>query len=677
MPAPYLEQIRRAKEWQDAKVTSTITPTLKKICIKTVSRHMDVLDKKALDLPISLIKELLQHLNIVDLDRIQPAVNRKGISTSFVWAGILRRISGPRKGSTILTEDEWRETSMHKLFNLAFYGFRFGGDTKYLLNVNFNSLLLVMAKYIQHLVLRTSRPHGYFFARRSVLSVLEKGVRRIQLGESTQLREWPSDVLYTLHRLLDHGAARDVIMNQSPDPRLLAWILHGRGPQSKIHQCPMESMQGEMVKCCQAPNTAGSSAGDAEAARSQVPEEEEPDEEDHNGGTPCKRPRLSIASAKGELDLTSSPCQCMVPKPLCQMFIPSAGHSTEICHKGQIHSLKINDFRVGVFPVLLPLLPSWLCLHSLSLQSAWTFEEGDALSLAESLQQLSATPGCSLIELSVGSLTHPALMESLLNACPTLRSFSMEIHPVAEYHRAPLRSIPQPAHHAELSLEKLCVKVPKLRTSVESLMCVLLRSPRLTSLHVSGINSSTGFSPSHLLNTVAESNRHLKDLTLEDINLSDCHCAIFQLLDNYCMLEALSLKDCRLLEKCSDKEDVVRQLVNSLKKVPSLQSLNLAQNRLAKTVTVLGELFKGPSPSTVKELDISSNFIQPPELLELGKLLETHRPPQKLLLSLKSNPLDRDMELRDTALGTLSHLCDLITDHWNSRDTMADHISMM
>lgn len=31
-----------------------------------------------LDLPISLIKELLQHLNIVDLDRIQPAVNRKG-----------------------------------------------------------------------------------------------------------------------------------------------------------------------------------------------------------------------------------------------------------------------------------------------------------------------------------------------------------------------------------------------------------------------------------------------------------------------------------------------------------------------------------------------------------------------------------------------------------------------
>lgn len=48
MPAPYLEQIRRAKEWQDAKVSFSNTPTLKEICLKTVSRHMDVLDKKAL-----------------------------------------------------------------------------------------------------------------------------------------------------------------------------------------------------------------------------------------------------------------------------------------------------------------------------------------------------------------------------------------------------------------------------------------------------------------------------------------------------------------------------------------------------------------------------------------------------------------------------------------------------
>uniref|UniRef100_A0AAY5KAK1 Leucine-rich repeat-containing protein 41 n=1 Tax=Esox lucius TaxID=8010 RepID=A0AAY5KAK1_ESOLU len=603
----YIEQIKRAHDRRMAKYTSTSTPTLKDICLKTVSHHVDVLEKKALDLPVSLIKELLPHLNIVDLDRIQPAVNLRGISTSFVWAGILREISGPRKGITRLTEVEWREKIMNKLFNMAFYSLRFRGDAKYLLNVNFNTLLLVMAKYIQHLlVFRTSPPCG-FIERRPVLSVLETTVRSIQLEVNSRLREFPGDVLYALHRLLDHGAARSVVIAHSPDPCLLAWILHGRGPQSASNQCPLQSIHGEREP--------GGAAAETTAACLLL-EDAEPE------GTQPKRPRLSIASAEEKLDRASCPCQCMDPKPPCQMFVPSASPSKESCPKGQIHSLAINCFRDGILPVLLPLLPSWLCLRSLSLHSAWTFEEGDVLSLAECLRRLSEQGGCSLTELSVGSLPHPALMESLLNACPSLRSFSMEIHPVAEYQHAPLRSVRQHTHQTE-------------------------------------------------------SNRQLKELTLEDMNLSDCHCAIFQLLDHNCMLEVLSLKDCRLLEKCSKKEDAVRQLVNSIKKVSTLRSLNLVQNRLAKNVIVLGELFMGPSPSTLKELDISSNFIKPSELLEFGRLLETHHPPWRLLVTLKSNPLDREMALKDTALGTLSHVCDLITDHWNSKDTMADHVSIM
>ncbi|XP_010870624.1 leucine-rich repeat-containing protein 41 [Esox lucius] len=658
----YIEQIKRAHDRRMAKYTSTSTPTLKDICLKTVSHHVDVLEKKALDLPVSLIKELLPHLNIVDLDRIQPAVNLRGISTSFVWAGILREISGPRKGITRLTEVEWREKIMNKLFNMAFYSLRFRGDAKYLLNVNFNTLLLVMAKYIQHLlVFRTSPPCG-FIERRPVLSVLETTVRSIQLEVNSRLREFPGDVLYALHRLLDHGAARSVVIAHSPDPCLLAWILHGRGPQSASNQCPLQSIHGEREP--------GGAAAETTAACLLL-EDAEPE------GTQPKRPRLSIASAEEKLDRASCPCQCMDPKPPCQMFVPSASPSKESCPKGQIHSLAINCFRDGILPVLLPLLPSWLCLRSLSLHSAWTFEEGDVLSLAECLRRLSEQGGCSLTELSVGSLPHPALMESLLNACPSLRSFSMEIHPVAEYQHAPLRSVRQHTHQTELSLEKLCVKAPNLRTSVENLQGVLKRSPHLTSLHVSGINCSASCSPSHLIQTLAESNRQLKELTLEDMNLSDCHCAIFQLLDHNCMLEVLSLKDCRLLEKCSKKEDAVRQLVNSIKKVSTLRSLNLVQNRLAKNVIVLGELFMGPSPSTLKELDISSNFIKPSELLEFGRLLETHHPPWRLLVTLKSNPLDREMALKDTALGTLSHVCDLITDHWNSKDTMADHVSIM
>ncbi|KAL1022673.1 hypothetical protein UPYG_G00030820 [Umbra pygmaea] len=671
MFVPYLEQIRRANDIRMAKVTSTNTPSLKELCLKTVSRHMDVLDKKAIDLPVSLIKELLPHLNIIDLDRIQPAVNGRGVSTSFVWAGILREITGPRKVSARLTEEEWREKIMNKLFNMAFYGLRFRGDAKYLLNVNFNALLLVMAKYIQHLPVYRTSPHCGFINQRAVLNILEKTVKCIKLEVNNQLRELPRDFLYALHRLLDHGEAREIIIRHSPDPRLLAWILHGRGPQGTRHQCPMESNHEDMKP--------GEPTAETTGACVEL-EEEEPDKdgkEEFEDGTPSKRPRLNIASVKEQLEGATCQCQCMEPKPLCQMFGPSASPSRLSCPKGQIHSLAMNYARDGILPVLFPLLPSWLCLRSLSLHSAWTFEAVDALRLAECLQQLSKRQGCSLTELSVGCLPNPALMESLLNGCPTLRSFSMEIHPVAEFHKAPMGRIPLPAQHTDLSLEKLCVKVPNLTTNMGSLLRVLKRCPHLTSLHVSGISRSPVFSPSHLINTVAVSNRQLKELILEEINLSDCHSVISQLMDNNCVLEALSLKDCRLLEKCSEKDDVLRQLVSSVRSASSLQSLNLSQNRLAKNVKVLAELFIGPSPSTLKELNISSNFIKPSELLELGRLLEAHRPPQNLLLTVKSNPLDRDLAVRDVALGTLSQLCELITDHWNSRDTMADHISSM
>ncbi|KAJ7986376.1 hypothetical protein DPEC_G00339270 [Dallia pectoralis] len=653
----YIENIKNAHGRQVSQVNSATT--LKDICLKAVSNHVEVLEKKALDLPVSLIKELLPHLNIVDLDRIHTAVNLRGISTSFVWAGILREISGPRKECTRLTEDEWREKTMSKLFKNAFYGLRFRGDTKYLLNVDFHTLLLAMAKYVQLLPVFRTPPHCRFTQQTDVLSILEKNVRSVKVEVNGELRVVPGGILYALHRLLDHGAVRNVILDHTPDPRLLAWILHGRGPQSASQQCPLQSIHGEMRP--------DESAGTTAACWG--PEDTEPDD------TQRKRPRLSIAPAKEQPDPDSRPCHCLEPKPLCQMLVPSATSSKESCPKGQIHSLVIKFFTDGILPVLFPLLPSWLCLRSLSLHGAWTFEEGDVLRLAECLQKLSEQGGCSLTELSVGSLPHAGLMESLLNACPALRSISVEIQFFPEYDRPPVRGTRQSTHQTELSLEKLCVNLPNMRTSLESLLSVLNRSPHLTSLHVSG--NRCEFSSRHLIHTVAESNRKLRELALEGINLSNCHSAFFQLLHDNCTLEALSLKDCNFLEKCSDKEDAVRQLVNSIKKLPTLQSLSLVENRLAKNVIVLGELFMEPSPSALKELDISSNFIKPSELLELGRLLGTHRPPQRLLIGLKNNPLDRDLVLRDTALAILGHVCDLITDYWNSRDTMADYVSFM
>ncbi|XP_042368885.1 leucine-rich repeat-containing protein 41-like [Plectropomus leopardus] len=83
------------------------------------------------------------------------------------------------------------------------------------------------------------------------------------------------------------------------------------------------------------------------------------------------------------------------------------------------------------------------------------------------------------------------------------------------------------------------------------------------------------------------------------MNLSDCLPNILELLRD-CKLEELRLKDCRLLERLSSKEESLQKLVAALKMVPSLQLLSLAQNRLARNVFVLAELFSGSSPSSLK-----------------------------------------------------------------------------
>ncbi|KAL0190283.1 hypothetical protein M9458_012981, partial [Cirrhinus mrigala] len=72
-----------------------------------------------------------------------------------------------------------------------------------------------------------------------------------------------------------------------------------------------------------------------------------------------------------------------------------------------------------------------------------------------------------------------------------------------------------------------------------------------------------------------------------------------------------------------------------------------------------------------------SNFILPAELLEFAQRLETYKPVQRLTLDLRFNPLDRDPEVKSQALRKLILYCNILTDDWDSRSTMADHISVM
>ncbi|CAB1417782.1 unnamed protein product [Pleuronectes platessa] len=343
------------------------------------------------------------------------------------------------------------------------------------------------------------------------------------------------------------------------------------------------------------------------------------------------------------------------------------------CPQGQIECLEVRQCGSVSLSVLRKSLPTFFCLRSLTLHSFATFRDSDVLDLARGLKQLSESSRCSLTYLNIGILPFTKLMEILLDAVPKVTSLHVEIlHMMwGQHHPQTVKS-----DVSELPLQKLTVKVTELQTDLHFITSVLRRSPHLTSLHLAGMNLPTGSSLSQLLITLSESNHGLRSLNLEDLNLSDCLPDILNLLRN-CQLEELWCNDCRLLEKCSDKEEALQQLVSALRTVPSLHTLSLAQNRLTKNVCVLSELFSGSSPSSVKRLNISYNFIQPAELLEFAHRLRTHRPPQQLTLDLRMNPGDRDPDTWNAALNLLRPLCVLLLERWKSTDTMVDHISNM
>lgn len=642
---------------------NTLTP-LKQMCLKATSSYMAVLGTKCHDLPVSLLKDLLPYLNIVDLDLVQPALNLKGISTYSAWVGIYRDMMGPREVIDVHTEEDSKQKVMHTLFQFMFYGYRFRGDIKYISNINFNSLLLMMAKYIVQLrLLPSSYIRSYTTELRPVLSILETSVRCVEIRNPIEVSRKNPNFLYVLHRIIDHGKARDVFI-RDPDPISLAWILCGRGSQFSHHRCPTTFGHGEQLKCIS--NHVTATAEEESGAHLRLERQKAAD-----CRIPHKRPRLSLPPEEKDLGLPTSTCKCLEPDRLCQMFHANAGLKEEACPLGQIHTLQMWNCYDNIVPVLISFLPTWLCLRSLTLESTDIFMVVNVLSLARSLKQLSENSSSCLIDLNVAVLPNPSLMQTLLDACPNLRSFSVEIYPNSEEDRSCAGESSQ-STCTDLPLEKLSIKAPLLVTMWEYHLSVLKNSPNLTTLQITGIRLTN----SKLLTTLSESNRCLKNLHFEDMNLADCHSEIFTLLAS-CKLERLTLKSCRLLEKCSNKEEFLRRLVDSLRRVSSLQTLNLSQNRLAKNVTALGDLFTGSTPSTIKELDISANFIQSAELLQFGRLLVTHQPPQRLNLDLRQNPLDRDQEECDKALSMLFRVCEPLTDKWNSRDTMADHISNM
>ncbi|XP_044054508.1 leucine-rich repeat-containing protein 41 isoform X2 [Siniperca chuatsi] len=647
---------------------------LKEICFKAVRKDFAALGIEAvIDLPTPLIKDLLPHLTVCQLDELQPALNQRGISTHSGWVGILQDICGPNHVIGFDTEEEAKVEVMRMLFTVVFYGFTNNFVKRNITNLNTPSFLWAAAKCIKHFLLTTSihEPLQSLTAeQRPLLNLLEKRIRSVGVSQSIDLSKRKTQTaLYVLHRLLDHGVAKELVVHVQC-PIMLAWLLHGRGSQY-VNPELKNLMQSKKASCI---TQAASASADGASCSPGLETRASEDQDDEV--TPCKRSKLDSVSVEEEEESGKANFTLDL-QVLCQTLSPCDGPSAGACPWGQIDCLEIRQCGSDSLRVLNSALPTFFCLRSLTLHSISIFRDLDVLGLARALKQLSESSRSSLTDLSISVLPYTKLMEVLLDACPNVTSLHVEVQTVMWGSRfSPHHPRTAASDMSELPLEKLTVKVAELQTDLHFVTSVLRRSPHLTSLHVAGMRLPTGSSQSQLLTTLSESNHFLRSLNLEDLKLSDCLPEILNLLRD-CKLEVLRFNDCRLLEKWSDKEESLQQLVAALKTVPSLHTLSLAQNRLAKNVCVLAELFSGSSPSSVKRLDISSNFIQPAELLEFAKRLRTHCPPHRLTLDLRKNPGDRDSDTWNTALKGLRPFCVPLVEGWKSTDSMADHISNM
>lgn len=594
---------------------------LKRLCLSAVTAHWSALRSHITHvLPRDLLEELLPLLDVCQLDQLQPDVNSRGVSTFRRWMQILEQMWGPSRIIDVHTEVEAKRHVMERLFTRVLYGVSEDFIKENTSSLSSGSFLKAAARCMEHFVLMMSPValRRLLCEQRTVLDVLEKNVSSVSVTRGLDpSKAHSSEALLVLHRLLDHGGVRTLVLHAC-SALTLAWLLHRRG--SHFVSTDVKDLTGAW-RCADRDLQAPS----------------------------CKRLRLEEEE--------------------------EAGGSCVDCPRGHIQSLELRQCQPDCLRVLLTAVPSWSSLRTLTLHYFPIFKLQDMLDLSRALQQLSVCPEGGLVHLSVSIIPCPVLVEVLLEACPRLLSLSVEIDTsLGQGSVSP--SSQRPTTGKRLSIEKLSVSLCRELIHMSSLTSVLSHCPLLHHLHVSGLRTSTGSSPAQLLHTLTESCRSLRSLSLEDVNLSESLDHILQLLD-CCQLHELCLKDCRLLEKWTYKKESLERLVSALTRQTSLHTLSLAQNRIARHVPVLAQLFLGPSDCTLRHLDLSSNFLQPADVLEFSVLLSTGRPQPRFNLDLRRNPADRDPDLWSSAMKVLAPLCHVLLEKWTSTDTMVDHISNM
>lgn len=239
----------------------------------------------------------------------------------------------------LTTEDQAKHKVMKMLFSAVFYGFTNCFIRKNMSNLNTPSFLRVAAKYLRRFsLLSVHKPlQALTLEKRSFLTHLEECIESVVVSQCVALsKKEAQTVLYILHRLLDHGVARKLIIHVQC-PAILAWLLRERGPQ----HVPLEL---ESVR----------SGTQASSAHSQAVENR-----DHPD-VPAKLRRRDSACPSQEVIKSAKSCH---------MFPSCDGASAGPCPRGRVEQLEVSQCGPDCLTVLTAALPTFFCLRSLNLHS--------------------------------------------------------------------------------------------------------------------------------------------------------------------------------------------------------------------------------------------------------------------------------------------------------------------
>ncbi|XP_043941841.1 leucine-rich repeat-containing protein 41 isoform X2 [Protopterus annectens] len=222
--------------------------TLYKLCARIVGINMQIFEKDVCGLPAGILSDVLPHLNIYYLERIEEVAAKKGLSTQPVWYRIWKDVINS-KHPRFEAVKCWKQKFLESFFYATLLG-SLELLKDYRLNDSNFCPLVLCSRHITQLNVQ-NKLQGELIASKNqhVLEILSRTVETLKFSNLRSLDNVEQEsLIYLLHRLIHHGAVKKVSLFSWPLPRsdLLAIIMQmsaGHMPffnnKSSNHECSL------------------------------------------------------------------------------------------------------------------------------------------------------------------------------------------------------------------------------------------------------------------------------------------------------------------------------------------------------------------------------------------------------------------------------------------------------